>query len=74
MRGYKMAQITRKEALNKCNTCNGKGYKNWFECEDNAGHDNRDLVVDDTRYYCSACNGTGKENIPNEMLIENKEK
>jgi len=52
------------EFKEKCPGCNGKGFKDWYECEDNVGHDNRDLIIDDTQYFCHNCNGTGKINKP----------
>lgn len=48
-------------ARKRCEHCGGSGWMWWHELQNHAGHDPASLVVDDTRYDCDACDGTGYE-------------
>lgn len=43
-----------------CFLCRGFGWVWCDEMPSRAGHDPHDLVVDDTRYTCPDCGGSGK--------------
>jgi len=50
------------EFKEECKECGGNGWKRWNDFENCAGHDSTSLVIDDTRYTCDKCEGTGKIN------------
>jgi hypothetical protein len=43
-----------------CSRCYGAGWCWWDELDSYAGHDPAELVIDDTKYTCDKCNGSGK--------------
>lgn len=43
-----------------CPKCKGSGWCCWDQLDSNTGHDPGDSVVDDTKYTCDLCWGTGK--------------
>ena len=45
-----------------CSRCHGAGWCWCDELDDRAGHDPHTLVVDDTKYSCPDCGGSGKMN------------
>ena len=47
--------------LESCVRCHGAGWCWCDELDDRAGHDPHSLVVDDTRYSCPDCGGSGKK-------------